>query len=106
LSRTTRRKKACRHRSYWDLQYALRDYDSDAVTPPQIDPKSKEGKRRIARYYADNYVRFKEPGPAWFRNLFTERPQRRKANAILHRVKQGEDIEVTLPAKERLDYWT
>lgn len=106
MSRTYRFKSNGRHRFLWNLEWHLRDHDSDAIHPPLIDPKSKEGKKRIARYHADHYNRFKEPGPHWFRNLTTERPQRRNAKAQLHRIVQGDEFEVIVNAKDPLDYWT
>lgn len=105
MSRTYRQRS-----EYWfNLKWVLRDHDACRIEfpiRPLLDPKSKEGKKRIAKFYSDKTIRFKEPGPAWFRNLFTERPQRRKAKAELRRVLRGEEFEVMLNAKEPLDYWT
>lgn len=106
MSRTRRLKKQSDRYSFWSLEWHMRDHDVDAIHPPQVDPKSKEGRKRIAQYHADQTVRFKEPGPHWFRNLTTERPQRREAVAQLYRYVHGEEFEVILNSKDPLDYWT
>lgn len=92
-----------------NLRWVLRDHDACPVefpVTPQIDPKSKEGKKRIAKFYADKTFNFKEPGPHWFRNLNTERPQRREAKRQLGRYMRDPEFVVILNAKDPLDYWT
>lgn len=49
----------------------------------------------------------KEPGPRWFRNLFTERPARRKAKRELQKyIERNGEYEVMILPKEPLEYWT
>lgn len=107
MSRTYRRKVVY---GKTDLCWEMRDHDAYSISnpdPPPIDPKSKEGKRRIARWHSDGgTVRSKEPGPSWYRYMFVERPQRREAQYQLRRVLLGEEFEVMLNAKEPLMYWT
>jgi hypothetical protein len=92
--------------TFYSLEWVMRDdYDANGART-YIDPKSKEGRKRLAKHRADKTMTFKEPGPAWFRNLNTERPQRREAKAQLHRYVQGEEFEVILNSKDPLDYWT
>ncbi len=101
MSRTYRRKQPKE-----DLFWHMRNYDAETVTPPQVDPKSKEGKQRLARYRSDGHRNHKELGPAWYRRIFVEVPQRRNAQRQLQRVVRGEEFEVLLNAKEPLRYWT
>lgn len=72
-----------------------------------IDPESKEYKKKIAKHYSDKgTLKFKEPGPAWFRSIFTERPQRREAKRELQKFLKDEEYEVMLIPKNPLEYWT
>lgn len=72
-----------------------------------IDPKSKEGKLRIAQFRSDGGTsNFKEPGPSWFRNMFVERPQRQEARMKIQRFMRDEEYVVILNGKNALVYWT
>jgi len=102
MSRTYRQ----RSNNWFNLEWVLRDHDADAITPPQIDRHSKEGKKRIAKFHSDKTIRFQEPGPAWFRNLTTERPQRRNAKHQLYCYRRDPSFVVILNEKDPLDYWT
>jgi hypothetical protein len=106
VSRTTRRKGTKNYNPFYTLEWQMRDRNSDAIHPPQLDPKSKEGKKCLARFYSDKYSSFKEPGPAWYRNLLTERPQRRYAKHQLALYMKDTETEVILNSKDPLDYWT
>jgi hypothetical protein len=107
MSRTYRRKVP---HGKTELKWELREwriYDNHKTLPTQIDPKSKEGIRRIARYHSDGgTTRFKEPGPAWYRNMTVERPQRRETKRQIHCWIRNEEFVVILNSKEPLDYWT
>ena len=71
------------------------------------DTNSQEYAKRVALHKSDaGTTDFKEPGPSWFRNLFTERSQRREAKRQLHKYKQDPDFEVVLNEKDPLEYWT
>lgn len=73
----------------------------------KLDPKSKQYKTAVAKVTSDAYKAFKEPGPAWFRNLWTERPQRREAKRELYKyLRANGEYEVMLLPKNPLDYWT
>jgi len=68
---------------------------------------SHEHKKALAKHFSDTGTyRYKEPGPSWFRNLYTERPQRREAVRQLKKFMLNEDYEVILNAKDKLEYWT
>jgi hypothetical protein len=58
------------------------------------------------KMHKDNTYRCKEPGPSWFRNLFTERPQRREAKRQLNKFLLDPDFEVLLDSKATLEYYT
>lgn len=112
MSRTYRRKPSSkRHFSYYFLTHESIFIKTDFGTYHHIwvkrDTESKEYKRDMAKFYSDSGTfKFKEPGPSWFRNLYTERPQRREAKRQLHKYLLDQEFEVILNPKDRLDYWT
>jgi hypothetical protein len=103
MSRTIRRKN-----TKGDLKWIMWDcaVQNGRAIGFQYEPDSVEYARRLARYHADGYENFKEPGPAWYRNMFTERPQRREARRQLRAYIKGEADDVVLNAMDRLTYWT
>ena len=72
----------------------------------KVKKDSVHGKKRIAYWHSEAYRSFKEPGPSWFRNMTTERPQRREAKRQLQRYMLDSDYCVILNAKDHLEYWT
>lgn len=103
MSRTYRRKNE-KHEYRW----VLRNWD---VWPwcsnyTKYDAHSKEGIKALAEFHADWYRSFREPGPAWFRNMFTERPQRREAKRQIKKFMLDKEYEVILNPKDPLEYWT
>jgi hypothetical protein len=127
MSRTYRN---IRYRQMWgsNIDYILKDSTDtkdgvpwDAVEWVRYDPSwywcehyefrykktSKEGKKRIAKYFSDNGTyKCKEPGPHWYRNLYTERPNRRKTKRELQKFMLDNEYEPMIEAKPPLDYWT
>lgn len=106
MSRTFRRKDPA-----GDLYWLLTDYQpipgSRGYQRVKLDPRSIEGIKKLARYHSDSYDGFSEPGPAWFRNLMTERPQRREGKRELRKfMAKPDEYEVILNAKNPLEYWT
>lgn len=82
--------------------WASRDY-YDVI----YKPDSPTGRRMIARKYRDRTIRFKEPGPSWFRNMFEERPLRRASKRELQRYMANEEYEPMVDARSRKRiYWT
>lgn len=68
---------------------------------------SKEGKKRLAKYFSDAGTHnFKEPGPSWFRNLYFTRPDRRAAKREIQKYLADDDYEVITCPKVYLPYWT
>jgi hypothetical protein len=105
MSRTIRKKILTNKDRGWVLRN--RDdyrYDFGYVTAPLLDPNSKQAKKQLAQFHRDQRT-YKEPGPAWFRHVTVERPQRRFATVQLHRIVQGEEFELMLEAKGSLLWW-
>jgi hypothetical protein len=76
-----------------------------------VDPDSKEGRCISGKPHRDKVVRFKEPGPHWYRNLFTDRPLRREAKRELQKFMHNPEHEPIIGAsahhyKGKLEYWT
>ncbi len=71
-----------------------------------LEPNSVECKKSLAEYHSDRFYMNKEPGPAWFRNIFTERPQRREAKRQIRKYMMDEEFEIQLLDKNPLMYWT
>lgn len=71
-----------------------------------LEPKSKQGRKNLARARRDKVYRFKEPGPSWFRNLFVQRPYRQDAKRQIRKFLQNEDYEPMILSKPKLEYWT
>lgn len=107
MSRTYRRKSGFgKTLLAWEL-FDWNNYSAGNPNPPLLDPKSEEGKRRIARYHSDaSRTCHTEPGPSWFRTMFVERPQRQEARMKIHRYFRDPEYVVLLNAKNPRDYWT
>lgn len=108
MSRTYRRTSNCDHELPWVTQRLIRipgHYYNRYVWEP-LDPESAEYAQALARYHSDAHRSFREPGPRWFRNLFTERPQRRKAKLQCKKYLTNPEYEIILNAKDKLTYWT
>ena len=67
MSRTYRR-RGQRH----DCDRVLRDHDrvSGVLTRFQIDARSKEGRRALARFHSDAYSSLRSSAPHWYRRTF------------------------------------
>lgn len=103
MSRTYRR-KSIPIPKYVTTEYV---YDWDNGRYRDLDKNSKEYKKSLAIYLSDaGSHSCKEPGPSWFRNLYTERPQRREAKRQLQKYLLDEEFVVILNAKNKLEYWT
>ncbi len=101
MSKTFRRKNA----NPEDVRWVLREW-CDWFQHTWIDPKSEEGKRRLAKYHSDKRGYRGEPGPSWFRNMTVQRPLRREGVTQLKKYLLDPETEVILEAKPPLDYWT
>lgn len=116
MSRTIRRKSGRRKlyiRYYWWCFY---DYVRvESASQPgyyyykkvPLDPNTKEYKKQRAKFHGDHGTHScKEPGPSWWRNLVTERPQRRNAKREIQKWMNNPDYEPMILAKDPLEYWT
>ena len=84
MSRTYRRKTTNRINWACDLEHYISEHIRVEGTYKYVSvyyaTDSKEYKKGLARYHTDGATnRFKEPGPSFFRNLFSDRPLRRTA---------------------------
>ena len=133
MSRTYRRKNSkAKYRAFETLaEYTVdyvrvptREYWSTLVKVP-IDPSTREYAVKRSEYYRDKTHKFKEPGPSWFRNLFSTRPLRGKARKELHKFMRsvpigynsyGKEVhflqvmnecyEPIIESKGKIPYWT
>ncbi len=104
MSRTYRRKQP-RDDHYWLLaEWVCIGWKR--ITRLMVDPKSEKGKELLAKYHSDAYRNFKEPGPAYWRNLTAERPHRRHCKNELRKYASGLEVEVILDNMPHLEYWT
>lgn len=105
MSRTYRFKKT-KHLSTWVLS-EWKHTDVWTWYKVHHDPKSKEGKRRLAKHHSDKkWMFFNYRGPNWFHNLYSQRPYRRDAKNQIHRCIYDEDYDVQLLRKPKREYWT
>lgn len=111
MARTFRRRNETQ-----EYRWVLREYDYVICEDEnftwkewrrwQIDPKSEQGEKILAKFHADWHRSWREPGPAWFRRMMTEKPNRRKAKVELNKYLLNEDYEVIIEPKPPLLYWT
>ncbi len=107
MSRTYRRKnKAGNH---WEsFHYYTGKWESFC---PRVfipyDKNSKEYRKGAAKFHSDaGTTTCKEPGPSWFRNLYTERPIRRQSKKEIRKFMLDPDYEPIIDKKGKLEYWT
>lgn len=107
MSRTFRRKHGDQYQKKWYISDYRRVEGTryyERIYYPGDSVKYKAG---LARYHSDaGATRLKEPGPSWFRNMFTERPQRRFNDRELQKFMTRTEYEPMIIAKDRLVYWT
>lgn len=112
MSRTYRRTKERHRRGWFDDEYW---YTSEwvrnevgMISHRERYPKdSIEYKKGYARYHSDAGTHCcKEPGPSWFRNLYSDRPLRRKSKNELRKFMANEEYEPVVDRKGKLPYWT
>jgi hypothetical protein len=97
MSRTYRR---CgeRHGYAW----VLRDYRwvNGALVPFPIDPRSREGRRAIARFHSDAYWTLRSTAPRWYRRIFDHR-LRTANDKQLRRWLYGADYDPVFEVRHR-----
>lgn len=71
-----------------------------------IDAESKEGKRRLAKYYSDNPRCIRNwSGPGWYHNIFAQRPYRRDCKRQLRKAMYDDEFEVQIRRKPYKEYY-
>lgn len=104
MSRTYRRKRGDQYTLKWVTRDLVR------VSSGYYEWIPLEGdalKKALAKYRSDAGTwSHKEPGPSWWRNIFTERPLRRKAKRELQKYLADQDYEPIIESMGKLEYWT
>ena len=110
MSRTVRRKQGygwcygMRHVSesleewYWNTETGWSDWIHH-------DPRSKEGKKRIALFHSDAQSWTAKYGPSWWRRQYYQRPYRRNAETEIKKYFKDTEYEVIIPDRPKLGYW-
>ena len=113
MSRTIRRKKKRRGSKAWDSidwyvsEWVLAEHGYYIAHRRPYPKDSKEYKKGYARYHSDaGSHSCKEPGPGWFRNLYSQRPYRRKARNEIRKFIFDPNYEPMILSKDKLPYWT
>lgn len=117
MSRTYRRRHTTKNGMWTDLEY----YTSNWTYPFADDgewwptarvqvpfPKdSAEYRKGKAIFHSDAATtNFKEPGPSWFRRMFTERPMRRYNKNEIRKWMNNPEYEPIVYDMMPLEYWT
>jgi hypothetical protein len=113
MSKTIRRKNATSN-GWTDLDwyisetiYPFEEFRSWVSVILPYPKDSREYKKGKARFHSDGETSScKEPGPSWFRNLYTERPMRRQAKRELQKFMLDPNYEPIVEEKGKLEYWT
>ena len=72
----------------------------------RIDPKSQEGRKRIAKLHSDAKKRvMRWRGPGWFVHEYHQVPYRQQARRELDKFMRDPDYEVQIQSKPHLTYW-
>ena len=106
MSRTYRRQKGYNRNLAWHVGdwVKLEGFTTRWLRPLPKD--SVEYRKGLAVYHSDKTSSFKEPGPSWFRNMFSERPMRRRNKRELLKFMRVPDYEPMVFDKYPLEYWT
>jgi hypothetical protein len=79
MSRTYRRRGE-RHDYGWVLQNS--GWVSGTLVRFQIDPRSREGQRAIARFHSDAFWTLRSTAPRWYRRIFDHRQRTLNARQL------------------------
>ena len=77
MSRTYRRRGQRQ-----DYDWVLRDWVNGALVPFFIDPRSKEGRRAVARFHSDAFRTLRSTAPRWYRRSFDHRQRTLNARQL------------------------
>lgn len=107
MSRTFRRKSGDPSDRLWHISEHRRIPGTYSYERIYYVVGSDQYKKGLAKYRSDSGTHnCKEPGPSWFRNLTSERPQRRFNRNELRKFMRNEEYEPMIISRDRLDYWT
>jgi len=106
MSRTFRHMKSSKYRSK-EVMYDWQDRDElSAWIRVYIDPKSYEGKRRLARFHASSYSVMIWNGTSEFIREYAQVPYRMTCKTELAKFIKDNDYEIVLESKPvRPYYW-
>ena len=90
---------------YLNTKYDTKLYSS-SWRSKIIYEKKVENKAAFWKTHKDQRFFCHEPGPSWFRNLRSERPQRRESKRQLNKFLLDPEFEVLLDSKPHLEYYT
>lgn len=82
-------------------------YKSYLYIDTKIDPKSKEGKRRIKAFHSDAQATM-DTAPSWFKLVYARRPFRRKEKVALIKAVKYIEEDAIFPVRRKSvlwDYW-
>ena len=86
---------------YWDRRGRWPDWKL-----VKLDPNSKEGMRRLAKFHSDAKYHFHNwRGPGWFHNMYAQKPYRRNCKRQLQKAMNDPDYEVQLRRRPYREYW-
>jgi len=104
MSRTYRYRK-----DEWIIKDALTDWvfnkDTWTVNRIKLDPRSKEGKKKIAKAKASSQYFYNGNGPGWFIREYVQSPYRRKCKNEISKFIHGKVEDVILESKPHRVYW-
>ena len=104
MSRTYRYRK-----DDWIIKNSLYDWvfhpSTYSTKKIKIDPRSKEGKVKIAKTKADSHYSWDGNGPGWFIREYIQVPYRRKCKNKIIQYMHGKVEDVVLESKPHRMYW-
>ncbi len=106
MSRTYRhRHKKDTSTFFTDYFWVLQEWDCSSYhhKKVRIDPKSKEGKKKLALFKAIPYRSSR--GPGWCINQFVQKPYRVKSKTEISNFIKNSDYEVIIESKPKRPWW-
>lgn len=95
MSRTYRRKN-----EEWDfhrsLRVGIRYFSIGYIEKERLEKNSKEYKKARKVYHSDTSY-YRSSVPAWFVNMFCERPMRQKSRMAIHHWTKDQETDLILP---------
>jgi hypothetical protein len=110
MSRTYRRTgDKNRHESRWALsewEWIDLPDGSRFMSRVRIDPKSDDGRKRIAQFHSDaGHYWMQWRGPSWFHREYSQAPYRARCKQAIKRFFKNQDDEPVLESKPGREYW-